>query len=284
MAMYEAKKKGKGRFEFFKKELSKKLEDKTELKNDLIKAIKNEEFEVYFQPKIFIDESLYGSEALIRWNHPERGLLSPNIFLPIAYEKKLITNIDLIILKKAIKQYKEWENKGYNPGKISCNITTIDLESKEFIHKINDILNENNFDPANLILELTEENVMKNPEKNIESLKNLRKLGLGISIDDFGTGYSSLNYLKKLPITELKIDRSFVKDIGKDKDDEEIVRVIILLGGVLNLTIVAEGVENETQKKFLENNGVKIFQGYLYSPPIPAKEFEEKFLRKENGS
>ncbi|GAX86757.1 conserved hypothetical protein [Lebetimonas natsushimae] len=283
MAMYEAKKKGKGRFEFFKHELSKKLEEKTELKNDLIESIKNENFDIYFQPKIGKNEDLYGAEVLVRWNHPQRGLLFPNIFLPIAYEKKLITDIDFIVLKKAIKQYKKWENNGLNPGKISCNITTIDLEDENFIDKIKKLLEENEFDAENLILEITEENVMKDPEKNIKFLEELRKLGLGISIDDFGTGYSSLSYLKKLPITELKIDRSFVKDIGKDKDDEEIVRVIILLGRVLNLTIVAEGVETEKQKEFLLLEGVDALQGYLYSPPIKADEFEEKFLRKQNG-
>jgi diguanylate cyclase (GGDEF)-like protein len=279
MAMYEAKKKGKGRFEFFRHELSEKLEEKTELKNDLINAIKNEEFEIYFQPKIYKNENLYGSEVLIRWNHPKRGFLTPNVFLPVAYEKHLITDIDFIVLKKALKQYKKWENKGYKPGKISCNITTIDLENKDFIEKIEGILKENNFNAENLILEVTEENVMKNPEQNIEFLRKLRKLGIGISIDDFGTGYSSLSYLKKLPITELKIDRSFVKDIGIDYDDEEIVRIIILLGKVLNLKVVAEGVETKEQKEFLLLEGVDIIQGYLYSPPIKAEEFEEKFLK-----
>jgi diguanylate cyclase (GGDEF)-like protein len=280
MAMYEAKKKGKGRFEFFKKELSKKLEDKTELKNDLIKAVENDEFEIYFQPKIYKDESLYGSEALIRWKHPTRGLLSPNVFLSIAYEKKLITDIDFIVLKKAIKQYKKWQERGLNPGKVSCNITTIDLENYSFLDKIKKILEENDFNPNNLILEITEENIMRHPEKNIKLLKELRKLGIGISIDDFGTGYSSLNYLKKLPITELKIDRTFVKDIGKDSDDEDIVSIIILLGKVLKLKIVAEGVETEDQKEFLLLKGVDIIQGYLYSPPIPADEFEKKFLKE----
>lgn len=284
MAMYEAKKKGKGRFEFFRHELSEKLEEKTELKNDLINAIKNEEFEIYFQPKIYKNENLYGSEVLIRWNHPKRGFLTPNVFLPVVYEKHLITDIDFIVLKKALKQYKEWENKGYNPGKISCNITTIDLEDGNFINRIKDLLEKNEFDAKNIILELTEENVMENPKKNIQFLEELRKLEFGISIDDFGTGYSSLNYLKKLPITELKIDRSFVKDIGKDRDDEEIVRVIILLGRVLNLTIVAEGVETKEQKEFLLLEGVDIFQGYLYSPPVKADEFEEKFLKDGNDS
>jgi diguanylate cyclase (GGDEF)-like protein len=284
MAMYEAKKNGKGRFEFFKADLDKKLKEKMELSKDLIDAIKNESFEICFQPKIYKDESLYGSEVLIRWNHPTKGLLTPISFLPIAYEKNLITDIDFIVLKKAIKQYNEWINRGYNPGKISCNITTIDLENKVFINKIKNLLDENNFDAKNLILEVTEDNIMKYPEKNIKFLEELRKLGIGISIDDFGTGYSSLSYLKKLPITELKIDKSFVKDIGIDNDDEEIVRIIILLGRVLNLKIVAEGVENKIQKEFLLLEGVDIIQGYLYSPPLPADEFEENFLKGLNDS
>jgi len=284
MAMYEAKKNGKGHFEFFKRDISIKLEEKTELKNDLIKAIKNEDFEIYFQPKIIKNGRLYGCEILVRWNHPTKGLLTPNIFLPIAYEKKLIKDIDLIVLKKALKQYKRWIDKGLNPGKISCNITMIDLENNDFIDRVKNILDKYNFDSSNLILEVTEENVMKNPENNIETLRKLRELGIGLSIDDFGTGYSSLSYLKKLPITELKIDKSFINDIGIDKDDEEIVRIIILLGRVLNLSIVAEGVENEKQKEFLLIEGIDIIQGYLYSPPITADEFEEKFLKGFNGN
>lgn len=279
MAMYEAKRKGKGNFEFYKKELGEKIKEKTELKRDLIKAIENEEFDIYFQPKVSKDEHLYGSEVLIRWNHPKKGLLTPDKFLQIAYEKKLIKNIDLIVLKKAINQYIKWQEDGYNPGKISCNITMIDLQDNNFINQIEAVLNDNDFDSKNLILEVTEESIMKNPQKSVGCLNRLRNLGIGISIDDFGTGYSSLSYLKKFPLTELKIDKTFVKDIGIDRDDEEIVRIIILLGRVLNLSIVAEGVETNRQKEFLLLEGVDIIQGYLYSPPISASEFEEKFLK-----
>jgi EAL domain-containing protein (putative c-di-GMP-specific phosphodiesterase class I) len=279
LAMYEAKEKGKGRFEFFKNELFEKVKNKAELTHDLIEAIKKEEFEIYFQPKITKNETLYGAEVLVRWNHPKRGFLSPISFLSIAYEKNLITEIDFIVLKKAVKQYKKWEKKGLYLGKISCNITPIDLEKDDFLNKIKTLLKENDFDGSNLILEVTEQSIMKDPQKSIKFLEELRKLNIGISVDDFGIGYSSLSYLKKLPITEVKIDMSFVKDIGKNKDNEEIIKIIILLAKVLNLKVVAEGVENKQQKEFLIESGVDIIQGYLYSPPISADEFEEKFLK-----
>jgi len=279
MAMYEVKKTTKGSFGFYKKELGERIKEKIELHKDLIKAIENEEFEIYFQPKIYKDETLYGSEVLVRWNHPKKGLLTPDKFLPLAYEKKLIKDIDFIILKKAISQYIKWQKLGYEPRKMSCNITMIDIKDKHFIEKVDALLNNSEFDTSNLILEVTEESVMENPEESIKYLSCFRNLKIGISVDDFGTGYSSLSYLKRLPITELKIDRMFVKDIEYSEDDKEIVKIIIALGKVLNLNIVAEGVENNYQKEFLIKEGADIIQGYLYSPPIPAKEFEEKFLK-----
>jgi len=279
MMMYEVKKTEKGNFKFYKKELGKKIEEKIEIQKDLLKAIKNEAFDIYFQPKIFKDNSFYGSEALIRWNHPTKGFLTPDRFLPIAYEKKYIKDIDFIVLKKAVLQYKQWEEKGLNPGKISCNITTIDIKNSNFFNNVKKFLEETDFNANNLILEVTEENIMENPKENIKYLNEFRKSGIGISIDDFGTGYSSLSYLKKLPLTELKIDRMFIKDLEKEKEDKEIIKFIISLGKILNLNIVAEGVENEFQKDLVIQQGVDIIQGYIYSPPIKAEEFEEKFLK-----
>jgi len=279
MTMYKVKKTGKGYFKFYKQEVGNEITEKINLTKDLIKAIKDEAFEVYFQPKIFRDGSLYGSEALIRWNHPTKGFLTPDKFLPIAYEKNLIKDIDFIVLKKAVLQYKKWEERGLNPGKISCNITTIDIKNSDFFNKIKEFLEKINFNPNNLILEVTEENIMENPKENIKYLNAFRKLGIGISIDDFGTGYSSLSYFLKLPITELKIDRMFIVNLEKNKENREITKFIISLGKSLNLNIVAEGVENEFQKDLIIQQGADIIQGYLYSPPIKAEEFEEKFLK-----
>jgi len=278
IAMYKAKKAGKDRLSFYKNKMSEDATQRIKLKNQLHTAFEKNQFEIYFQPQIDKNENLYGAEVLIRWNLNGK-IISPFHFVPLAIEIGLIDKIDLWVIETAIKQYNSWLKQGYQIGVISCNVTIYQLEKNDFASELKRLLKKYNFDAKNLNLEVTEESVMKNPEKSISTLYKIQQLGIKINIDDFGTGYSSMSYLKKLPISKLKIDRSFIKDIPDNKDDMIITKTIINLGQNLNLKIVAEGVETDIQKKFIFENGADIIQGYYYSPPIPAEQFEKKFLK-----
>ncbi|WP_456488342.1 EAL domain-containing protein [Caminibacter pacificus] len=278
-AMYEAKKRTGNSFEFYKKEMGEKAKEKLEIKNSLKEAIKKDELVVYFQPQIDKNGDLYGSEALVRWIHPKKGMIPPYKFISVATELGLIDKIDEIVLQKAIWQYKKWEASGYKPGIISCNFTMFDIERGNLIEKIKEIIKEEQFDPEKLIMEITEDNIMKNPDKAIKYVKELADLGIGIAIDDFGTGYSSLAYLNKFPVSELKIDREFIKDLPQNQDNDKIVKTVVNLAKNFNLKTVAEGVETKEQEKYVISLGIDVIQGYVYSPPVNAEEFEEKFLK-----
>ena len=282
-AMYSAKRKGKDRFEFFTKTLSELAKKRINLKNDLYEALKQDELIPFFQPQIDKNNNLYGSEVLVRWIKNGRKI-PPFEFIPLAIEMGLIDKIDLFIIEKAIKQYNAWKNMGYKPGVLSCNVTMYQLEKTDFATHLKEIIEKNNFNPDNLNIEVTEESIMKDPQTSIAMLEKIRNLGININIDDFGTGYSSLSYLKKLPVSKLKIDRSFIKDIPDDKDDVMITKTIISLAKNMNLKVIAEGVENKIQRDFVFSHGCDYVQGYYYSPPIEAREFEEKYLKENNGS
>ena len=279
IAMYKAKKSGKDRLTFYQSDMSDEAKKRISLKNDIHQALTNNEFELYYQPQIDKNEKLIGMEVLIRWNHPTKGVISPIEFIPLAIEVAIIDKIDLWVIENSIIQYKQWKKEGFNPRVISCNITMYQIEKNNFIKDLKDILDKYSFEAENLNLELTENSIMKNPKKSIQILNNLTKLGIKINIDDFGTGYSSLAYLKKFPVSKLKIDRSFIQDIPDDKDDDVITKTIIDLAKNLNLEIIAEGVETEVQKRFLLDYADLYIQGYLYSKPIKANEFKEKFLK-----
>ncbi len=278
-AMYEAKRAGKDRFRFYKPEMSKEAQKRLEIRNNLTDALKNDEFIIYFQPQIDKNEKLAGMEALIRWDNPKKGMIFPNDFIPIAIEMGIIDDIDLWVIEHSIIQYNKWLKKGYNPGVLSCNLTIYQLEKGNFYETIMGIIKKYNFDVSKLALEITEEGIMKNPQKSIKILEKLSNEGIKINIDDFGTGYSSLAYLKKLPLSKLKIDRIFVQNIPQNRDDVVIIRTIISLAKNLNLEIIAEGVETKEQKDFIFKEGVEYIQGYYYSKPLSSTEFEEKFLK-----
>jgi len=282
-AMYKAKEAGKDRYKIYQKSIGDELDKKLKIKNEIRKAIVKNEFEIYFQPQIDKNEKTYGAEVLIRWNHPELGVVSPCYFIPLAIESGIIDKIDLWVMEEAIKQDIKWQEKGYYPV-LSCNVTIYQLEKGKFADDLESLLNNYDFDAKYLNIEVTEEGVMKNPKLSIEVLNEIVNLGVNINIDDFGTGYSSFAYLKKLPVSKLKIDREFIKDIPDDKDDEVITKSIISLAKNLNLKTVAEGVETEAQKDFVFANGCDYIQGYYYSKPIRADEFEEKFLKDKNDS
>jgi diguanylate cyclase (GGDEF)-like protein len=277
-AMYEAKNKGKDRYMFFKQEIGKAADEKLQLKNEIRTAIEQNEFEIYFQPQIDKYGKTYGAEALIRWNHPKKGIISPFHFISLAIESGIIDKIDLWVIESVIKQHIKWQEKGYFPV-VSCNITVYQLEKGVFAQNLKNLLQKYNFDAKYLNIEVTEEGIMKNPELSIKMLNEISNLGVKINIDDFGTGYSSFAYLKKLPVNKLKIDRTFIKDIPYDKDDEIITKSMINLAKNMNLKNIVEGVETKEQLEFVLSNGCDYIQGYFYSPPIPAEEFEEKFLK-----
>jgi len=277
-AMYKAKKDGKDRFVFYTKEMSEEANRRIKIKNSIYKAVEQEEFELYFQPQIDRNGKYHSAEVLIRWHNDI--LLSPDEFIPLALEIGIIDRIDLWVLENTMIQYNKWVEKGYKPGILSCNVTMYHIEKCDFVNDLKKLLDKYSFNPKNLNLEITEQSVMRNPEKSVKVLQEIVDLGVEINIDDFGTGYSSLIYLKKLPLSKLKIDKSFITDIPENTDSIIITKTIINLAKNLTLQTIAEGVETEEQKDFVLENGVDYIQGFYYSKPLSARRFEEEFLKK----
>ena len=280
-AMYKAKDEGRNNYQFYAKEMTTLAFEKVALETQLRDAIKNNELVAYYQAQIDLKSgALIGAEALVRWQHPSLGLVSPAKFIPLAEETNLIIHLGTWMLEETMKQMVRWREAGLNPVKISVNLAGKQILQKGLVPHIKQLLAHTNCKAEWIELEVTEGFIMKNPEIAIANLNMLRIMGIEIAIDDFGTGYSSLSYLKKLPITKLKIDQSFVRDLEEDEDDKAIVKSIIALSKGLNLLTIAEGVEKESQKEFLIQEGCDEMQGYLYSRPIPAKEYEETILSK----
>ncbi|MDQ7066665.1 MAG: EAL domain-containing protein [Sulfurimonas sp.] len=274
-AMYKAKAEGRSNFQFYSAEMTALTLERLVMARDLRESIKNKDFIVLYQAQVDgATNKIIGMEALVRWEHPTRGMISPNNFMPIAESTGLMIEIDKYVMKTAMNQLSEWYEKGFNPGILALNLTIKQLEQKEFISQFKDLMEETNCNAKWIELEITEGQIMLNPQQNIETLKEIRDLGITLAIDDFGTGYSSLSYLKRLPINKLKIDKSFIKELPEDKEDSAIVKAIIVLAKNLNLEIIAEGVETEEQKKFILENKCVNIQGYLYSKPLSKDDFE----------
>jgi len=279
-AMYEAKDSGKNTYRFYNSKMTELAFERVLLENNLRKAIEHKEFEAYFQPKIDArTDKVIGLEALIRWNHPELGLIPPVKFIPFAESIGLIIEIDKWMMREATTQVLKWKNEGIKTGKLSINASAKQLENKNCIRDLNSLINTIGFNPKDLEIEITEGQIMKSTQHVTSVLNKIREIGISISIDDFGTGYSSLSYLKRLPIDKLKIDRSFIKDIPEDQDDIAIVKTIIALANNLSLELIAEGVETEQQKNFLFKEGCHNIQGYLYSKPLPADKCREFLIK-----
>ncbi len=279
-AMYRAKEEGRNNYQFYSKEMTDMAFKKMELETSLRIAIKKEEFIVYFQPQMDgINDKIIGMEALVRWLHPQKGLISPASFLPLAEDTRMIEDIDKIVMKKAMKEFSKWYQEGLNPGVLSVNISMALLNSKELLKEIDDNFELFDFKTNWLKIEVTESQIMKKPQENILKLKAISQVGMGIAVDDFGTGYSSLSYLKKLPIDTLKIDQSFIRGIPKNENDISIIKAIVALAKSMNLKVVAEGVETKEQKEFLCKNGCYNIQGFYYQRPIPADEAREFLYR-----
>jgi diguanylate cyclase (GGDEF)-like protein/PAS domain S-box-containing protein len=280
-AMYRAKALGRARYEIFDAEMHANAVNLLQVEADLRRAVQNEEFVVYYQPIVSVTEnSIIGVEALVRWNHPERGLISPLEFIPIAEETGLITEIGEWVLRTSCMQNKVWLDAGYRPLHIRVNFSARQFQRQDLQETIIKVLNETEMPPELLNIEVTESIAME--EHSIETLNKLAAMGIQISIDDFGTGYSSLGYLRELPINTVKIDKSFIRDILVDPNAKSIVRAIIAMANNLRIMVVAEGVETEDQKAFLHSQQCDKIQGFFYSPPVPEKNFTE-MLEKENA-
>jgi diguanylate cyclase len=270
-AMYYAKSRGKNNFQFFSADMNSKAQKRLEMETSLRRALENNEFEVYYQPQV--DQRTREAvcmEALIRWRHPDRGLVSPLDFIPLAEETGLIIPIGAWILKESCRQCVEWHSMGFSNLKIAVNLSGKQFNQENLTGHIAQVLAETKLDPAYLELEITESAIMETSTQAIDILKQLRAMGLSLSIDDFGTGYSSMNYLKRFPISKLKIDRSFVMDIPGDAEDGAIAEAIIALAKALNISVVAEGVETAEQADFLLKRQCNLVQGYFYSKPMPV--------------
>lgn len=269
-AMYKAKDEGRDNFQFYSPDMTALAFARVVMETSLRMALKEDQFVVYFQPQYnALTNSIIGMEALVRWQHPTLGLVPPGKFIPIAEESGLIIEIDQVVMKKAMQQFSLWYKAGLNPGTLSLNLAMKQLSEKYFVQTLLEIMHDLDFQPQWLELEVTEGQVMNNPDASIEKLQIISDLGIELAIDDFGTGYSSLAYLKKLPLNKLKIDRSFIKDLPQDDEDAAITKAIIALGKSLNLTLIAEGVETKEQRDFLVVNGCQNIQGFFYSSPLP---------------
>lgn len=259
-------------YEFFSDDMQKGAKDRLQMVQDMQDGLGRGEFAVYYQPKIdLLTGSILGFEALVRWMHPERGLISPGIFIPLAEESRLIVSIGTFVLKEACTQLKKWHDQGYHHLQMAVNIASQQLRDDSIIGVVDDVLRTTKFFPDRLELEITESSAMINVEETIQLLVSLRQRGIQIAVDDFGTGYSSLSYLKRFPITTLKVDQSFVRDLP-EVDSLEIVNAIIAMGRSLGFKTVAEGVETLAQETVLRTAGCHAVQGFLYSKPVPAQE------------
>lgn len=278
-AMYMAKANGKNTYAYFEPALNQMITDKMELQSELRNAIENKEFVLFYQAKMDIKhKKVIGFEALIRWNHPSKGLLYPDDFIYLAEESGLIIPIGKWVLKCACSQLNEWSKLGYEDITMAVNLSPRQFKDKDLIQTIYEIIDETGVDPKRIELEITESAALEDIDYTIDTINELKKLGLSFSLDDFGTGYSSMSYLKCLPVNNLKIDKSFLDTIMEDTSDQKIVQGIITLAENLNLNVIAEGVERKEQEEFLQESNCYEAQGYLYSKPVP-KEQAEDFLK-----
>lgn len=279
-AMYKAKIKGKGSYQIFDRQMYLATLNRLTLENDLQRALKQQEFITYYQPIINLaTEKISGFEALVRWRHPERGLISPLEFIPCMEETGLIVPVGIMILKQACLQLKAWHDLGWTELTMSVNLSVRQFACPNLVEDIDQVLLETAIDPNYLKMEITESAIMDNAQTAITVLEQLRSRHIQISIDDFGTGYSSLGYLHRFPVDNLKIDRSFVSQIQSDQRKYQVVDMIVSLSKQLQLSIIAEGIETTEQLQWLQNVGCEYGQGYLFSKPLPAVDVAAKFFK-----
>jgi diguanylate cyclase (GGDEF)-like protein/PAS domain S-box-containing protein len=275
-AMYHAKESGRNNYQFFQPEMNIRAVERQSLENGLRHAMERQEFVLHYQPKMNLETgAIIGVEALIRWRHPQRGLVPPAQFIPVAEECGLIVPIGRWVLREACRQARAWRDSGLMLMRVAINISAVELRDKDFVAGVRSILTDTGLEAHYVGLELTETCLLQDSKSTAAALQALKDLGVGLALDDFGTGHSSLSHLKRFPIDTLKIDQSFVRDITTDADDASIVSAVISLGKSLHMRVVAEGVETREQLVFLRDQGCAEAQGYYFSHPVVAGEFTQ---------
>jgi EAL domain-containing protein (putative c-di-GMP-specific phosphodiesterase class I) len=284
MAMYRAKELGRNNIQPYVPELNERVARRLTLEGDLRRALENDEFFLCYQPQIDLaTRRIVGMETLIRWRHPQQGLISPAHFIPVAEETGLIVPIGAWVLRTACAQAKAWQDAGLPTVRLSVNLSARQFIQRDLIASVRQTLEETGLSAEFLELELTESLIMHNADLFISTLRELREVGIELAVDDFGTGYSSLSYLQRFPINRLKIDQSFVRDVAGNTDSGAISVAIIMLGHSLGLKVIAEGVETVEQLNFLHSKNCNEIQGYYFSKPLPAAEMEQ-FLRQSSAA
>ncbi|RJX18010.1 MAG: GGDEF domain-containing response regulator [Desulforudis sp.] len=273
-AMYRAKENGRNHYELYASSMNAKASERLSLENSMRRALERREFVVHYQPKINVKSGgITGMEALVRWQHPKLGLVLPGEFIPLAEESGLIVPIGEWVLKTACAQNKAWQDSGFPSIRVAVNLSARQFQLQNLVEVVSRVLKTTGLDPTCLELEITESIAMQNAEHTVSVLNQLNEMGIQLSIDDFGTGYSSLSYLRRFPINKLKIDRSFVAEIGTDSHNGAIASAVIVLGRSLNMGVIAEGVEREEQLNFLKDHDCFEMQGFLFGKPMPVEDF-----------
>jgi diguanylate cyclase (GGDEF)-like protein len=273
LAMYQAKSAGRNTMRFFEPDMQLALRARAAMEVELRLALQRQEFVLYYQPVVDVNRTIVGVEALLRWNQPQRGMVSPGEFIPVAEQAGLILPLGQWVLEAACAQLVRWNDSAHTRNlSMAVNVSARQFRHPEFTAQLLALLRVSGANPFRLKLELTESMLLSDIEDVIDKMSEIRAIGVRFSLDDFGTGYSSLSYLKRLPLDQLKIDQSFVRDVLADPNDAAIVRTILTLAHSLDLTVVAEGVETEGQRAFLVENGCEVFQGYLFGRPVPVEQ------------
>lgn len=278
-AMYQAKKKGRNCYQYYTEEMNRALSARLDMENKIRQAIRLEQFSVHYQPRLDLKHKrITGVEALIRWEHPQDGYISPAQFIPVAEETGLISNIGNWVFQQACEQLLAWKKMGIKNLTMAVNISARQFEQDEILTTLQDAMRHDGLSPKDIEIEITESLLMRDIQNSINMLKQIHNQGFQIALDDFGTGYSSLSYLQKFPLNTLKIDRSFVRDCTENAKDAAMTRAIISLAHTLDLAVVAEGVETEAQRDLLKRQRCDAIQGYLFSKPLPAQELTELLI------
>ena len=280
-AMYVAKQRGRKTVQCFAPHMDNRTQERVRLESDLHQALKGQQFELHYQPKVdAVSGKFRGAEALIRWQHPDRGLVAPDDFIPLAEESGLIIPIGEWVVREACRQMRAWQSDGLPPVRIAVNVSATQFRQRDLIDIVHRALDDASIPASRLEIELTESAVMSNPEESAETLAQLSRMGVAVSVDDFGTGYSSMSCLHRFPLDKLKIDRSFIKDLESSSEAAAVVEGIICLAHSLRLKVIAEGVETREQMEFLKSHGCDQYQGFYLSPPLNAADYE-KLMRSE---
>jgi diguanylate cyclase (GGDEF)-like protein len=275
-AMYVAKQRGRKTVQCFAPHMDTVTQERVRLESDLYEALKREQFELHYQPKVDAASGRFrGAEALLRWHHPQRGLIAPDDFIPLAEESGLIVPIGEWVVREACRQMRAWQSNGFPPVRIAVNVSANQFRQRDLIDIVRRALDDAGISASRLEIELTESAVMSNPEESAETLAQLSRMGVAVSVDDFGTGYSSMSCLHRFPLDKLKIDRSFINDLISSSEAAAVVKGIIALAHSLRLKVIAEGVETREQMEFLRSHGCDQYQGFYLSPPLTAAAYEQ---------